>query len=277
MAIAEIEVDETEPSLRILRRDLRQAARELGPDEIRFLVDLYYQMQDYRKASANQIIALSKSEEPGQIMRWAASRMEEMESTIKGVLDSYTDAEPTGMGLWAKGHYGIGQVISAGLLAHIDITKAPTVGHIWRFAGLDPTQKWEKKTKRPWNADLKTLCWKIGQSFMKFHNRDECFYGHVYAERKAQEIAKNEAGEFAAQAAHALEAKTYRKETTALASYSAGRLPPAHIDARARRYAVKLFLAHWFEEAYRRHYKTEPPLPYPIAHLGHVHRIESPQ
>ena len=37
---------------------------------------------------------------------------------------------------------GIGPVIAAGLLANIDIKQAPTVGHIWRFAGLDPTNKW---------------------------------------------------------------------------------------------------------------------------------------
>jgi hypothetical protein len=37
---------------------------------------------------------------------------------------------------------GIGPVIAAGLLANIDITKAPTAGHIWRFAGLDPSSKW---------------------------------------------------------------------------------------------------------------------------------------
>jgi hypothetical protein len=39
---------------------------------------------------------------------------------------------------------------------------------------------------------------------------------------------------------------------------------------------VKLFLAHYHEVAYKDHYKTEPPLPYAIAHLGHAHKIAVP-
>ena len=164
-------------------------------------------------------------------------------------------------------------MLSAGLLAHIDITRAPTVGHIWSFAGLDPTKTWEKGQKRPWNSSLKTLCWKIGQSFMKFSNQEECFYGHLYRERKAREIARNEAGELAEQAKQMLERRNFRKDTIARKFYEEGKLPPAHIDARARRYAVKLFLAHWHEVAYVAHYHQPPPLPYPIAHLGHAHVI----
>ena len=47
-------------------------------------------------------------------------------------------------------------------------------------------------------------------------------------------------------------------------------------EERAKRYAVKLFLSHWFEEAYRTHYGTEPPKPYPIARLGHAHQVGGP-
>lgn len=276
MAIAELDTPLEDLPLRTLRADLRKAAETLGVREARYLVDLYYQMQDYRKASANQLRALTENEEPGLILRWSSDSMESMEATIKTVLDSWTNREPSGMGKWAKGIYGIGPVISAGLLAHLDITKAPTVGHIWRFAGLDPTLVWEKGQKRPYNANLKVLCWKIGQSFMKFHNRDECFYGHIYAERKAYEIARNERGENAELAKSELEKKNYGRDTNARKAYEAGKLPDGRIDARARRYATKLFLAHWHEEAYRRHFKTEPPAPYPIAHLGHAHKIDAP-
>jgi hypothetical protein len=48
------------------------------------------------------------------------------------------------------------------------------------------------------------------------------------------------------------------------------------LHARAKRYAVKLFLAHLHEVWYREHYKTAPPIPYPIAHLGHAHYIAPP-
>ena len=164
---------------------------------------------------------------------------------------------------------GIGPVISAGLLAHIDIEKAPTVGHIWRFAGLDPTVKWEKGKKRPWNAGLKTLCWKAGQSFMKLSGREDCYYGGVYRERKAYEIVRNDRGDNTTLAVQLV--LKVGKTTEAHKHLSTGKLPPGQIDARARRYAVKLFLSHLHAEWYRRHFHKEPPLPYPIAHLGHTH------
>ena len=92
-----------------------------------------------------------------------------MEGQIKRALEKYVDNHPVGS--WLTSIHGIGPVIAAGLLAHIDIARAPTVGHIWRFAGLDPTTKWEKKTRRPWNAALKVLTWKAGESFVMFHKR----------------------------------------------------------------------------------------------------------
>jgi len=56
----------------------------------------------------------------------------------------------------------------------------------------------------------------------------------------------------------------------------AGKLPPAHIHARAKRWAVKIFLAHWHHVAYMIEYKKAPPKPYSLEHLGHVHMIEVP-
>jgi len=171
---------------------------------------------------------------------------------------------------------GIGAVIAAGFLAHIDIERCPTVGHIWAFAGLDPTRTWGKGEKRPHNSDLKTLCWKAGESFVKVSGKETAFYGHIYAKRKEYEIKRNEAGELADQAEEALKAKRIGRGTGAYKHYSAGRLPPAHIHARAKRYAVKLFLAHLHEVWYREHHGKAPPLPYPVAHLGHAHKIPVP-
>jgi len=150
-----------------------------------------------------------------------------------------------------------------------------TSGAWWRYAGLDPTLVWNKGEKRPWNAKLKTLCWKVGQSFMKFHNHPDCFYGHTYAERKLYEITRNDAGGNAAAAAAG--ALRVGKTTEAYKAYVAGKLPPGQIDARARRYAVKLFLSHLHETWYKAHFGKAPPLPYPIAIMGHAHIIPPPK
>lgn len=257
-----------------MTRDLRAAAATLSDHEARFLVDAYYMMQENRIRSAHQVRQLGQSGEPNSVLSFLEDQSSTIEGQIKSALDRYSGAHPVGQ--WMRAQKGIGPVLAAGLLAHIDITKAPTVGHIWRFAGLDPTQKWEKGQKRPWNAALKTLCWKIGESFVKVSGAEDAYYGGVYRGRKEAEVARNERGEFAEQAAAVLAAKKIGKDTEAFKAYSVGKLPAAHLHARAKRYAVKLFLAHMHEVWYRQHYGTEPPLPYPIAILGHAHRIPAP-
>lgn len=139
-----------------LKMDLRTAAATLKNDEARYLVDLYYQIQDFRKASNSQICAIERAvakgkrpDEPTLLLGWIFNTNFAVEQIIKKTLEEFTEVEPSGMGVWAKSVFGIGPVLSAGLLAHIDITKVKTGGGIWRFAGLDFTSKWEKKHKRP--------------------------------------------------------------------------------------------------------------------------------
>lgn len=363
-----------------LKRDTAQAALTLSEHEVRFLVDAYYQMQENRIRSDSQIRSMTKDvevPEPHAVLQYLRDQNATLEKQLKRALDGYSANHPVGE--WLRAQVGIGPVIAAGLLAHIDIDKAPTVGHIWRFAGLDPTLTWNSSeytkgfvkssrdgfpsddwsallhickesnrrplnvllaakvieeipepqqirdylstrwsdkvikaefhadnmlrealddatlphayadlmgpikfdwnaitqvlTKRPFNAALKSLCWKLGESFVKNSNREGCYYGQLYKKKKEREIALNEQGANAEASALILKKKNFNKSTDAYKSYIQGRLPPAHIHARARRYAVKLFLAHLHEEMYRKLLGKEPPLPYPIAYLGHAHYI----
>ena len=157
--------------------------------------------------------------------------------TNRRALDVYSNGLV--IGRWARSQIGIGPIIAAGLAANIDITRAPTAGHIWRFAGLDPTVQWKAGTKRPWNASLKRLCFLIGESFVKVSGNENAVYGLAYATRKQREIEKNERGEFADQAARSLVEKKWRDDTQAKKHYEAGKLPPARIHMRAKRWAVK--------------------------------------
>jgi hypothetical protein len=237
-------------------------------------VDTYYQFQERRKASANQERALSKAEEPIALVDFFVGLDSYSEKKVKQMLQAYAEGKPNAS--WAMSIRGIGPVIAAGLAAHIDITRAPTVGHIWRFAGLDPTLEWNKGQKRPWNAKLKTLCWKIGESFVKVSNRDDDIYGHIYATRKILEEERNEANQFADQAAARLEKHKLGKTTEAYKAYSKGKLPPAHIHSRAKRYAVKLFLAHYHHVAYEIEYGEAPPKPYILTQPNHTHYMAPP-
>jgi hypothetical protein len=257
-----------------LTKDLRAAAVLLSQGEARYLVDLFYTIQDYRIRSANQVRACAEADEPNELVAWMAQQTVHLEADIKKAMDTYSDSQLVGR--WSKSICGIGEILAAGLLAHIDMNHCPTVGKLWAFAGLDPTKQWGKSQKRPWNARLKVLCWKIGESFVKVKGRDNDIYGHVYTERREYEDKRNETGELADQAEAKLERFNIGKKTEAYGHYSNGRLPPGHLHARAKRYAVKLFLSHWHHVAHIQHFRVEPPKPYIIEHGGHTDFIAPP-
>jgi hypothetical protein len=286
-----------------LTRDLREAAITLSDVEARYLVDAYYIMQEDRKRSKGQERALLASAEPHSVISWLAEQSETLEKQIQRALDAYTGSHL--MGPYMRAVYGIGPILSAGLLANIYMGEwcrichghnpddcqnrqadkkrklaehtytpefsCPTVGHWWQFAGIagDGQKEWKPKTVRPYNQALKTLQWKIGDAFVKFSNDDKCVYGHIYRQRKEYEVQRNEAGGNKQRADEKLARKGDSKEAH---YHRDGKLSPGHLDLMARRYAVKQFLADLHGEWYRRTTGKEPPLPYPIAHLGHVHR-----
>ena len=343
-----------------LTKDLRLAAATLSEAEARYLVDEYYLMQKQRIRTANQVRALGESVEPHSVIGWLRGQSEILEGQVRAALNVYAGAKP--LGEWAMSVCGVGPVIAAGLLAHIDCRR-PTAGHVWRFAGLDSTSHWigrekakallaslkeecagpedailevsratgakpenirafataygegkltwaslEKAASRcPWNARLKTLCWKIGESFVKVQANEADVYGKMFVERKAAEWVKNMAGDYRDQAAAALKVKRFGSDTDArlwltgrltaeaAAEYlrsekKAGQakalagepgsgvamLPPAHIHARARRYAVKLFLAHYWSVGHFLVTGDPGPNPYALAVLGHAHEMSPP-
>jgi hypothetical protein len=258
------------------QRDIKAAAAVLSTDEVKFLVDLYYTAQGYRITAAARVRRTEETAEPHAMLGWTFGAFETVEAEIKKALDVYTQKEPTGAGLWLRSVMGIGPVIGAGLLAHTRPAETETVGKIWAFAGLDPSRSWERGQKRPWNAALKVLCFHAGESFVKMQGRKADTYGKLYAQRKLYEIERNEAGDLAEQAAAMLTAKRIGKDTVAYQSYSIGKLPAAHIHARARRWTVKLFLSHHHVVGYYLAHHRLPPRPYVISHLGHVDEIAPP-
>jgi hypothetical protein len=259
----------------MINKELREHAKNMNVEEARALVDSYYEAQGRRIDLQNKIRAIQQGKDENinpLALQWQFELRQQEEKDIASALNWFAKSNPVGK--WSMEVMGIGPVIAAGLLAHIDITQAPTAGHIQAYAGLDPTKSWEKGQKRPWNARIKTLCWKIGESFVKVMNNDKDVYGKLYLARKEYENEKNEAGEYKSQAES--KAKSVGKNTEAYKSYSKGKLPAGHIHARCKRYSVKLFLSHWHRVAYLYHYKCEPPKPYAIEILGHAHEIECP-
>lgn len=381
--------DELFESVEKMSRDTRKAARTLGRDEARYLVANYYTMQDQRIASNNQLKGLTKAGKPHETIAHLTKQSELLEKMTKDSLESWVSGQGRAAE-WCLEQKGIGGILAAGLFAHIDIHHAPTAGHIWSFAGLNPGAVWlggdaarkvvdalidntvmtpeqlvevakrmgacpkwlagrvfrvvtepgvpqfrdfqvledldyvkiklqgikfkkkaivEAVSRRPWNADLKTLAWKIGESIVKVSGREDAYYGAVFAARKRYEIGRNVAGEHVQTAMDILKAKRFKDKTAARLWYGGyltptdfiefyeapleeresfakkrakaeptgtPMLPPGHVLARARRATVKFFLSHLQYVLYKEEFKQEPPAPYVIAHKGHAHFHKPP-
>lgn len=335
------DISESAPILQKLNRDLKATAATMTSDEARYIVDLYYQLQDARVRAAGQVRAINQQTDEGathELISFFLDQFESLERQMQGALGAFATSKMPGR--WMQSICGIGPVISAGLLAHIDITRARYCGQLLRFAGLtndewlgkerakalvkkmsemaeDPENVEElivlcaasqrrkpenlrammmvigkekdaeegaapkevKLTKallekalamRPWNADLKCLAvFKLGECFVKVQNNAKDYYGSVFAERKAKYAIMNEEGAFKAEVEKVLREKKIGKGTDAYKAYSQGKLPKAHLHARARRYAVKLFLSHLHEVMYFDHYNQLPALPWIIDIGGH--------
>jgi len=135
---------------------------------------------------------------------------------------------------------GIGPVLSSGIISWFSdpILKADYVGQIWSYCGLSPQSTRKKGEKTKYNPRVKTFCWKIGQSFIKF----KCFGRKLYDDFKEQ-------------------AKEKHKDWSKL-----------HIHNYARRKVVKLFIASIWE-TWRKLNNLPITDPYPIEFQGHKDRI----
>lgn len=137
-------------------------------------------------------------------------------------------------------------------------TKYPTVDDLEAYLA-----------KPPYNKDLKKMMYLVGDMFIKNSGRDKSLYGKIYKQKKLEYIRKNENGEYAEDAKRILAEKHWDPSTPTYKRLSNGMLSDAHILARARRYAVKLFISHVFEAMYYDMYREEPPKTYVIQYLGH--------
>jgi hypothetical protein len=165
---------------------------------------------------------------------------------------------------WLKDVRGVGPIITAGLMAFIDINIATSPSKLWHYAGHHVTAegklpRLEKGKKRTWNRRLQTIVWNAGESFVRSGDG----YRALYDRFKEDEISKRVhsvkadpedlAGEILAESLGGKEAgfKIVNKSSAvALLKKIKGRdrilveRTPGHIDRRARRRMRKVFLGH---------------------------------
>lgn len=245
-----------------------QAGKLTNP-EARFLVSQYYDMQNMRKRADMQIRHLGDKVLP-TLLQYTADSAAMIEAQLVKGLKNFAESDP--VGLWMLAQDGVGPVIAAGMLAHLDIEKAPTAGHFWSFAGLDPTRKWEKGQKRPWNADMKQLCYHLGECAKRISWKEDAFYGRFYLERKKLIEERNATGGYAERA------KTFfTKSAEWKKVLEESKLPAGNLDRQACNITAKIFLSHLHAVMYWNRYHRAPAKPFAIAVLGHAHEVRIPK
>ena len=258
-----------------VRKVITSEALKVPKNVVRYLVDTYYQRQEGRKATANQLLASSESQEPNVLLQYLTIQDLLCEETIHGALDSWCQIDPAAA--WFREARGIGPVISAALCAYIDLDKAKTPSAVWRFFGLDPTAIWKPKCRRPWCHDAKLLAFRMGRVFQFAKSDEKCLYGQIYRKAFDREVARNESGEHEQLCKDELQKRGEKMSENQRSYYEKGRIPDQRVILRAMRKAVKVALAHFWTGAMM--IKTgKPQLPvYIIGREGHTHEILPPQ
>lgn len=175
-----------------------------------------------------------------------------IQNNLNAVIDSIDSsmkpvATSTVVGKWAASQVGITHSLSAALGLHIDVNNLENVGALWRHAGLDPTQKNNSSAHSP---ELKSLCWKIGTNFADLAKEKDCFYGKLYLQDKTRRLDSNNKGEYSEKAEKILQDLDPRFDNDK-STLLEGKLSEAQIDAQARRFAVKIFLSHYYAVSYQ--------------------------
>lgn len=215
---------------------------------LRFLVDDMYAIQEHRIKSQNRCWALKK------VIKMSKSDIEYYEQNIyqkiehlekwleKEILKKLQDHSIYTE--WLKNIKGIGPRLAGSIIAIInDIKRFKTISCLWSYAGLGIDDKGQaiKKQKgqnAKWNHRLKTTLWKIGESFVKTKGGYRALYeqSRKYYDAKFPKkvLLVDKDGK-----------PILNKEGKKIYKYNKG-----HKYAMAKRWTVKIFLAHLFEKWY---------------------------
>lgn len=152
-----------------------------------------------------------------------------MEASHKKLMEIYIVTEPIWQE-WLKDIRGISIILASNLIKNFGYCERYRYNSsLWKHCGMDvqngAAPKREKGKKTTYNPALRTLAWKIGDSFVK--QRTDPYRG-IYDLEKATQL-------------QLLEVKDEFKDTSHTAPNSRG-----HADLRARRKMVKVFLQHYW-------------------------------
>jgi len=230
----------------------QRAAMDPGR-ELRWLADAYEATQRLRIAIGNRMDATAREADLGPVPSAIAAMyvpLRAFERRLQREMDRHLAEHPAWP--WLSAVKGIGPTLGAKVLGLIgDIARYDTVSKLWRVAGYavinGHAERMRGGEKAHYSKRLKTALYLCGVSFVRCRSEP---YRTVFDRAKAR---------YQERAAQAAAEERWTK---------------AHIDNAARRVAVKLFLAHLWEQ-WRMAVGMPVRPPYVAEYLGHTSIIPS--
>lgn len=265
----------------------------LSYGEARHLMDIFIQTQKRRVAL--QLYANAKGPTPAILDM--IERLQALEKAAVRYANKVLKGDPTYE--WLRSVKGVGPTLAALVMAYVHPSKFPSPAAMWSYLGLTPTKG---RDTGDWNYDRrgKTVAYKLAISqimvegdYRPWYERRKAFEWEKNLRGENAEVARKRANEYDKSteaylwASGALDPVKVRKFLSSPQPFTPGRLealraepgkgvpmiPPAHVEARARRWLAKLMLDHLWQVHY--YYTTgQVWVPYAIAHKGHVDRID---
>jgi len=160
------------------------------------------------------------------------------ENHINGVFPIYS---------WLKSIKGVGHLLSAQLISYIDIKKFRQVSSLWHYSGMHVNNgiapRRSKGNKIDWNPQMRMICYKISDSFIKQRTPK---YREIYDKEKEKQLKLLDEATTTKKTSRVLPKSKRKKEETIQDMNTTFNLSPpqskGHADMRARRKAVKEFL-----------------------------------
>lgn len=210
---------------------------------VRTLVDLRNQMQKTRIAFGNRLSAVQRGSDDGDenVLAFWEERFEKLENAAEGqIKDAVRNNRMVHDMTEVR---GVGLLLAAKIWCMIDMSKAPTISSLWRYAGYGLNEAGERDRPRKgeklvYNAKLRVALFTLAESFLRASSP----YRDVYdtAKQKYQET---------------------RKDWTKI-----------HIHLASMRKMIKVYLAHYYEHA--RELEGLPIRePYVFEKLGHTAKL----
>lgn len=188
------------------------------------------------------------------------AKLQDLEGYVDGRIATMVMAHPAYP--WFSRVKGIGKENIGKVVGLIDITRAPTISALWKFAGYAPVDGHAEKRvageKAAFNGRLRTMCWRVGGSLMKVDGKFRAYY-----DVEKEKLRNRYTSVIPAAKLPKKDGKKYEPE---------GVISEGHLHNMALRKMIKLFLAClWLE--WRQAVGLPIREPYAIGQMGHTAMI----